>query len=114
LWAGELRHDLERLNDSHSSPGRAFVAKAEVVRRPELFVALVNGAGTDTADIKSQLDAQFAAVGYKTIHIKLSELIADFCGIDTSGLDEAVLHHISVSCLCPPYHIIRHLASLVH
>lgn len=66
------------------------MAKAEVLRRPEIFVALVNGAGTDTIDVKSQLDAQFAAVGYKTYHIKLSDLIADFCSIDTAGMDEAV------------------------
>lgn len=65
------------------------MAKAEKLRRPEIFVALVNGAGTDTTDVKSQLAAQFAAVGYKTIHIKLSELIADFCEIDTGKMDEA-------------------------
>jgi cytidine deaminase len=66
------------------------VTKADDLRRPEIFVALVNGAGTDTTEVKAQLAAQFAAVGYTAEHVKLSELIADFCSVDTSEMDEAV------------------------
>lgn len=56
--------------------------------RPNLVFGLVAAAGTDLSQIKSQLKAQLASFEYEYAEVKLSQLIAGFCKIDTSGKPE--------------------------
>jgi hypothetical protein len=58
-----------------------------------LVFALVAAAGTDLSSIKTQLKAQLASFEYEYAEIKLSQLIAGLCKIDTAGKaeDERIL-----------------------
>lgn len=58
-------------------------------KRPDIYIGLVGASGTDLNPVKSQLRAQFAAIGYMYEEIKVSALIAKFCGLDPSTFDEA-------------------------
>ena len=56
--------------------------------RPDLYIALIGAAGTDLQPVKNELKAQLASFHYDYQEIKLSQLIADFCEIDVTGLSE--------------------------
>ena len=56
--------------------------------RPDIYIGLVGGAGTDLDPMKDQLKAQLAAVDYEYVDVKVSRLIQNFCDIDTKDLPE--------------------------
>jgi cytidine deaminase len=56
--------------------------------RPDVYIGLVGAAGTDLQSVKTQLKAQFAAVNYDTIEVKMSALIGLFAKVDTRQLPE--------------------------
>ena len=60
----------------------------ELELRPDIYIGLVGGAGTDLGPFKDQLKAQLASVDYTFSEIKVSRLIQSLCEIDTSGLPE--------------------------
>lgn len=49
--------------------------------RPDLYIGLVGAVGTDLANVRNALQAQFAVVGYRVEYIKVSELIRSEIGI---------------------------------
>lgn len=53
--------------------------------KPNLVVGLVCAAGTDLAELKQQLKAQLAVVGYKYSEIKVSAVIASALKLSPSG-----------------------------
>lgn len=57
-------------------------------RRPDLYIALVGAAGTDLQPVKTQLKAHLASFDYAYQDVKVSQLIAEFCDIDTRGMEE--------------------------
>lgn len=50
-------------------------------RRPDLYIGLVAAAGTELNEVKAQLKAQLAVVGYTERLIKVSDLIISLTGI---------------------------------
>ncbi len=52
--------------------------------KPNLYIGLVCAAGTDLAEVKQQLQAQLAVVGYKYCEIKVSSAIADALDIPSA------------------------------
>lgn len=64
------------------------ITDAEENSRPDIYIGLVGGAGTDLDPMKDQLKAQLASIDYGYSEIKLSRLIKNFCAIDTSSLPE--------------------------
>jgi cytidine deaminase len=63
--------------------------------RPDIYIGLVAAAGTDLYDLKAQLRAQFAAMGYSYHEIKVSNLLSKFATQDVSGLSEDKrVHHL--------------------
>lgn len=48
-----------------------------VVERPDLYIGLVCAAGTDLTEIRNQLKAQLAVVGYNHQDVKVSTLLAE-------------------------------------
>jgi len=56
--------------------------------RPDVYIGLVGAAGTDLNDVNVQLRAQFSAIGYKCVDIKVSDLISNFLNIDTENLTQ--------------------------
>lgn len=58
------------------SRNRSNSAKSKATQdRPDLYIGLVGAVGTDLANVRSALQAQFAVVGYRVEYIKVSELI---------------------------------------
>lgn len=49
----------------------------ESSERPDIYVGLVCAAGTDLTEVRNQLKAQLAVVGYKHVDIKVSAVIAE-------------------------------------
>lgn len=53
-----------------------------MAEKPNLYIGLICAAGTDLCDIKQQLQAQLAVVGYKYREIKVSAAIAEALDIE--------------------------------
>ena len=58
------------------------------MNRPDIYIGLVAAAGTDLGSVKSQLRAQFAAIGYEYEEVRVSQLIADFADFDSRNVPE--------------------------
>lgn len=64
-------------------------------QRPELFFALVGGAGTRLPDLSEMLRSELKTFGYETVDIRLSGLLPHFTGwVDQTrtGEDERIKH----------------------
>ncbi len=58
------------------------------MKRPNIYIGLVGASGTAIDEVKKELFGDLSTAGYEAIHIKISALIAEVRGINTSFLEE--------------------------
>jgi len=53
--------------------------------RPELFFGLIGAAGTDLSAVRMSLERALCVAGYKSRAIRISDVIAEVCGVDEAS-----------------------------
>ena len=66
-----------------------------MAEKPDLYIGLICAAGTDLTEVKQQLQAQLAVVGYKYGEIKVSSAIAD--ALDIARVDDEYERMLTLS-----------------